>query len=70
MDLILKYLDNQQIPYKVPGKLIIATNPSEIETIQNLYDRGVQNGVQNLKILNTIEEIRLTEPKCKGEYLL
>nr|CAH7731604.1 unnamed protein product [Callosobruchus chinensis] len=65
-DLITKYCDENIIPHKNYGKLIIATDPTEIYSLKQLYERGLENGLKALKLLKSIEEIRRIEPKCKG----
>nr|CAI5858775.1 unnamed protein product [Callosobruchus analis] len=66
VDLMRTYCDDNKIPYKNYGKLIIATDPTEIHSLKQLYERGLENGLKELKFLESIEEIRRIEPKCKG----
>lgn len=60
-----KYCDENNIPYKKVGKLIVATNPEEVGRLDNLYERGIKNDVPDLKIVGP-EEIKEIEPNCVG----
>lgn len=55
---ICKKLD---VPYKKTGSLVVAFSESEKEHIQKLYERGLQNGVPDIKIIDK-EEIKKIEP--------
>ncbi len=48
------------IPYEVCGKVIVATEEKELPLLENLYQRGLQNGLQVARI--TAEEVREIEP--------
>jgi L-2-hydroxyglutarate oxidase LhgO len=60
-----QYLENKGIPYKQVGKLIVATDPSELGPLDDLWVRGQQNGIENLEMLDE-REIREREPACRG----
>jgi L-2-hydroxyglutarate oxidase LhgO len=59
------YLDAKGIPYKMVGKLIVATSESELGRLQELYDRGRQNGIDGLELLDA-RQIEEREPYCTG----
>ena len=63
--LALDYLEQKQIPYKMVGKLIVATEESELGRLDDLLARGRQNGIENLQILDA-GQIREREPHCRG----
>lgn len=63
--LIYEYCDRKGIPYKQCGKLIVAVEQDEIPRLQALYERGLQNGVQGLRLIQQ-EEIKKKEPYCRG----
>ena len=48
------------VNHDVCGKLVVATNPSEVALLPNLVKRGTQNGLKNLRILNS-EEITMSK---------
>ena len=59
------YCDAKGIPYKQVGKLIVATEESELGRLQDLYVRGQQNGIENLEVLDG-KQIEEREPACRG----
>jgi len=62
---LLQFCDKYNIQYDLCGKIIIATKNDEIPRLDNLFQRGMRNGVTDLEMLdeNGIEEI---EPFAKG----
>ena len=59
------YCDAKAIPYKMVGKLIVATEEAELVRLQELYERGRQNGIDNLELLDA-KQIEEREPYCRG----
>ena len=53
------------VPYRKDGKLVVARNQEEIETLERLKRQGDANGVKNLHIIDTHELHRL-EPNIRG----
>lgn len=47
------------VPYKNNGSLVVAFSEEEMETIKELYDRGIKNGVPNMRIVDkaTLKEM-------------
>ncbi|MBR1743370.1 MAG: NAD(P)/FAD-dependent oxidoreductase, partial [Lachnospiraceae bacterium] len=58
MDELCKDLD---IPFKRNGSLVVCIHKEELAGLNELYDRGVKNGVKGLKILSK-EEVLEMEP--------
>ncbi|MGB7444383.1 MAG: L-2-hydroxyglutarate oxidase [Coleofasciculaceae cyanobacterium] len=48
------------INYEVCGKVIVATEPEELPLLENLYQRGLENGIKIAKMSG--EEVREIEP--------
>ncbi|XP_002741111.1 L-2-hydroxyglutarate dehydrogenase, mitochondrial-like [Saccoglossus kowalevskii] len=65
LEMCYKYCDDNNIPYKKCGKLIVAVNQEQASRLDGLYERGLQNNVKGLKIIGP-EEIREREPYCRG----
>ncbi len=63
--MLLEFCDEHNIEYNLCGKVVVATDESEIEYLKTLYQRGVENGLENLKMLNETELIE-HEPNVKG----
>ncbi|HWR34473.1 MAG TPA: L-2-hydroxyglutarate oxidase [Clostridia bacterium] len=53
------------IPHDICGKLIVATSRAELPALDELYRRGLANGVAGLRILSA-EQIREVEPHAAG----
>ncbi|MCD7774482.1 MAG: NAD(P)/FAD-dependent oxidoreductase [Clostridiales bacterium] len=54
------------VPYKNNGSLVVAFSEDEMEHVQKLYDRGVKNGVPDMKIL-TKDELLEMEPNLNPD---
>lgn len=65
LHLAYKYLDEEGIPYKKCGKLIVAVNEKEVGRLLDLYDRAIHNGVPDVELIEG-NEIKKYEPYCKG----
>ena len=59
------YCESKEIPFEMVGKLIIATDESELPALEELYRRGLQNGVDGLRMVDEAE-IRKIEPHSVG----
>lgn len=62
---LLQFCDEEEVPYELCGKVVVATSEDEIPYLETLYSRGEQNGLTNLKWL-TGEEIKDHEPYVNG----
>lgn len=65
--MLLEFCDKHEVKYDICGKVIVATSENEIPYMRNLYERGLQNGLTGLKILNP-DEVKEIEPhvECKA----
>lgn len=59
-----KYFDQKNIPYKRCGKLIVATNSSEVKKLDDIMRKGIENEVPGLEMVDSAK-IREIEPYCK-----
>ncbi len=59
------FCDRHGIEYKSVGKLIVATDRSELGRLEDLWVRGQQNGVEGLEMLDA-GAIAAREPHCRG----
>ena len=48
---LVQFCDENEIEYERCGKAIVATEESELGRLQDLYERGVANGVEGLEIV-------------------
>ncbi|GBL85352.1 L-2-hydroxyglutarate dehydrogenase, mitochondrial [Araneus ventricosus] len=65
LELAYKYCDEKNILYKKCGKLIVAVKESELERLDALYKRAIENGVKDISLINR-EEILKMEPNISG----
>lgn len=65
-EMLYNYCDLRGIPYKKCGKVIVATEDSEVPRLQALYDRGKQNNVKGLRLLD-LKGLKEIEPHCQGK---
>lgn len=63
--LLIDFCRQNEIPFELCGKIVVASTESERPLLQNLLLRGQQNGLLNLKKL-TKEELREYEPHVNG----
>ncbi|MBV6645837.1 MAG: L-2-hydroxyglutarate oxidase [Cyclobacteriaceae bacterium] len=62
---LVKFCTEEEIPFELCGKIVVATEESQVPLLQNLYDRGNQNGLKGLKKL-AAEELKAYEPHVNG----
>ena len=62
---LISFCDEHQIAYDLCGKIIVATNDEEIPRLNTLHERGMANGLQDLKMLSK-DELREYEPYVAG----
>jgi L-2-hydroxyglutarate oxidase LhgO len=60
-----QYCDSKGIEYRGVGKLIVATEERELSLLDDLYGRGIANGIENLEVVDA-KGIREREPHCRG----
>ena len=63
MEQLAKDLD---FPFKKNGSLVVCLHEEDMPNLQALYERGVANGVKDLRILNQ-EELRAMEPNISDD---
>ncbi len=63
--LLRAFCQEHGVPYQAVGKVIVATRPGELPRLEDLYARGVENGVPDLRIIDEAE-IREIEPHAAG----
>jgi len=64
-DLMLEFVRAHDIPYELCGKIIVATEEKELSALDNIYKRGIENGLKGLELLNC-REIKEIEPNTAG----
>ena len=65
--LLYDYCELREIPFKRIGKLILATDESEVETVNKYISKTAENGVNDLTWLNQKKTLELEpEIRCVG----
>lgn len=64
-ELLYKFCEENNIPHERCGKIVVATSDSELDTLDELYNRGVANGLTGIKKLSA-NEIKKREPHTSG----
>ena len=62
--LLIDYCNKNSVNYNICGKLIVANNKAEDQKIKFLYNRGINNGLDNLEILGK-DKTKEIEPFAK-----
>ncbi|MFM8912202.1 MAG: L-2-hydroxyglutarate oxidase [Flammeovirgaceae bacterium] len=62
---LIAFCQENNIPFELCGKVIVATSEEEKPLLQNVFVRGQQNGLQNLRKISA-SEIKEIEPHVNG----
>lgn len=62
---LLSFCDQHEVKYDLCGKIIVATAPAELPMLDAIYERGVANGLEGIKKIES-QEIKEIEPHCAG----
>lgn len=63
--MLIEFCKEHGIPYELCGKLIVATDASELPELEKLYKRGLENGLHEIFMVPK-EEIAQYEPHLNG----
>ncbi|MBX2962898.1 MAG: L-2-hydroxyglutarate oxidase [Cyclobacteriaceae bacterium] len=64
-NLLINFCTEHHVPFELCGKIVVATEPDQVPLLNNLHQRGQQNGLNNLKLLKA-EELKEYEPHVHG----
>ncbi len=62
---LVAFAQEHGIKHDVCGKVIVAVEEEELPRLEGIYQRGLANGIEDLRKI-TAEEIRAIEPHCTG----
>ena len=60
-----QFCAEHRVDYELCGKIIVATDQNELPALENVYQRGIENGLTGLKKIGK-EQIKEYEPHCSG----
>lgn len=63
--MLLKFCEMNNVDFDICGKIILATSVSEVKTMNDIYERGLKNGLKELRILSK-SELKEVEPQAEG----
>ncbi len=63
---LVDFAKKYHIEHDICGKIIVATNKSDIPVLENIFENGVKNGTEGITFLDS-EEIINKEPFIKGD---
>jgi len=63
--MLLDFCNREGVPYDLCGKVVVATNQDQKPLLKNLFERGMQNGLTQNRMI-TAAEIREIEPHVNG----
>ncbi|MEO6132139.1 MAG: L-2-hydroxyglutarate oxidase [Saprospiraceae bacterium] len=61
--MLVDFCREQDIPFELCGKVIIANAEHEIPGLDGIYQRGLQNGLSGIKLIDA-NEVKEIEPHC------
>lgn len=64
-DELIDFAAGNDVPYEICGKVIVASSSSELMALNNIFERGIQNGLQGIKKISG-EELKELEPHVSG----
>ena len=62
---LLLFCDKFNVQYDLCGKVIVAVNLEEVNRLDALYKRGLENGISNVRIVDS-QELKDLEPHAAG----
>lgn len=63
--MMLDFCDANGIKYNLCGKVIVATDTKELPALENIYQRGIANGLENCRKISA-SELKELEPHVNG----
>lgn len=63
--MLIDFCRREEVPFDLCGKIVVATNEAQRPLLRNLYERGVQNGLTDNRMISA-GEIREIEPHVRG----
>jgi L-2-hydroxyglutarate oxidase len=59
--MLIDFCREQEIPFELCGKVIVAGQDHELPVLEGIYQRGIQNGLNQIKMVDSLE-IKEIEP--------
>jgi len=62
---LINFCQEENIPYELTGKVVVATRQEQIPLLNTLLERGLANGLEGTRSIS-LEELKEYEPHCAG----
>ncbi len=62
---LVAFAKTHKIAHDICGKIVVATDPSELAHMNKVYNNGIANGVEDVRKISAAE-IKAIEPHCVG----
>jgi L-2-hydroxyglutarate oxidase len=62
---MVAFCQENNVPHEICGKLVVATNDSQLDRLTTLLDRGQKNGLRDLQLLDE-KQLKDREPHARG----
>jgi L-2-hydroxyglutarate oxidase len=62
---LVEFCGEHDIDYEICGKVIVATDEDERSRLQSIYERGLENGIEGIKLIGE-KELHEVEPYVNG----
>jgi (S)-2-hydroxyglutarate dehydrogenase len=62
---LLEFCDREGVPYDLCGKVIVATGKEELQALENIYQRGIENGLSKIRKISAVD-LKEYEPHVNG----
>lgn len=56
---LIEFADENEIEYEICGKVIVATDKSQLPVLEGILEKGKKNGLKGLKMLNQAETLAI-----------
>ncbi len=64
-NLLLEFCRKEDVPFEICGKVISATSEGEIASLKSIYERGLANGLEKIRMISEVE-LKELEPHAAG----
>src|SRR4030095_6939920 len=62
---LIDFCNRENVPYEICGKVIVAVNDAETRGLDKIYERGIANGLSNIRKIDK-NELKELEPYANG----
>ncbi|ERM83324.1 hydroxyglutarate oxidase [Rhodonellum psychrophilum GCM71 = DSM 17998] len=62
---LIRFCQEENIPFELTGKVVVATNQEQVPLLNGLLERGLQNGLTGIRSIS-LDELKHLEPYCSG----